>query len=105
MGRFTSFLTGAFVGATIMLLTLKFHFVQAEDGFHIVPKLTSSMADTYADIREYSVTDWNDHQLLLAALVRAEKGHVVKDQTLDSVGDTLNDALESLRGLSGDRAS
>ncbi len=101
MGRFTSFLTGAFVGATIMLLALKFHFVRAEDGFHIVPKLTSSMSDTYADIREYGPTDWSDHQLLLAALVRAEKGHVVKDQALDSVGNSLNEALNALRNLSG----
>ena len=105
MGRFMSFLTGAFVGATVMLLAIKFHFVRAEDGFHIVPKLTSSMTDTYADVREYTMADWNEHRMLLAALMRAEKGHVVQDQTLDSVGETLGNALDSLRDLSGSGTS
>lgn len=101
MGRLTSFLTGAFVGATIMLLVTKFHFVRADDGFHMVPRVTSSMTDTYADIREYSVADWNEHQLLLAALVRAEKSHVVKDKTLDHVGEKFGIAIQSLRDLAG----
>jgi len=99
MGRFMSFLTGVFVGATIMLLAIKFHYVQAEDGFHIVPKLTSSMTDTYVDIREFGPTDWAEHRMLLAALVRAEKGHVVQDQSLEGVRGTLTNALDSLRDL------
>jgi hypothetical protein len=101
MGKLTSFLTGAFVGATIMVLAMKFHFVQANDGFHMVPKLTSSMSDTYADIREYSVAEWNEHRLLLAALVRAEKSHVVQDKTLSGVGEKFGNALESLTDITG----
>ena len=101
MGRITSFLTGAFVGATIMVLAMKFHFVRADDGFHVVAKLTSSMTDTYADIRDYGMTDWNEHRLLLAALVRAEKSHVVKDKTLDNIGDKFGTALDQLRDIAG----
>ncbi|MCG8585518.1 MAG: hypothetical protein MI757_12475 [Pirellulales bacterium] len=101
MGRLTSFITGAFVGATIMLLATKFHFVRAEDGFHMVPRVTSSMTDTYVDIREFTVSDWNEHRLLLAALVRAEKSHVVQDKTLDNIGEKFGSAIESLRHIAG----
>ncbi len=101
MGRLTSFLTGAFVGATIMVLAMKFHYVHADDGFHVVPKLTSSMSDTYADIRDYGISDWNEHRLLLAALVKAEKSHVVKDKNLDAIGKKFTNALDELRDIAG----
>ena len=101
MGRLMSFLTGAIVGAVIMLMASKFHFVRADDGFHMVPKLTSSMSDTYADIRDYTISDWNDHRLLLGALVRAEKSHVVEDKTLSGIGQKFDNAINSLRDFAG----
>jgi hypothetical protein len=102
MGKFGTFLLGVVVGGAAVLGALKYHVVYATDGVHFVPKLFGDFDDIYVDIRDFDLSDWNEHKSLAAALIKAEKGHLVEesaanqlreslDRLLDRFGDTLQE--------------
>lgn len=96
MGRAASFVLGAVVGAAAAVGALKYHVVQAEDGLHLVPKVTAEFGDVYVDIRSFDFNDWNEHRGLAAALVKADKSHLIEDTSLNVFRQSLNDALDGL---------
>ena len=99
MNRVTSFLLGLCIGGVLMFGSLKYHFVQSEDGFHFVPKLEANFNDTYVDVRQFHYTDWQKHRSLTVALMKAEKGHLVQDSAVDSLEAAAMDGFRnSIRG-------
>ena len=97
MSRIFIFLMGVVVGAFAHNGALNYHVVRADDGYHLIPKISSGMVETYVDIREFGLTDWNQHKTLAAAIVRADKSGLLEDaatgslqRSLDSVVDVLN---------------
>lgn len=60
-----------------MFTSLKFHVVRAEDGFHLIPKMTSDFSEVYVDIRQFDLQDWDNHRSLAVAIVQAEKGYLL----------------------------
>lgn len=98
MSRIASFLLGLVIGAGSFYGALNFHFVRAEDGLHIVPKMASGLNETYVDIRRYALADWNDHISLAAAIVRADKTVLMKEAATDSLRSSLDAAIQTLSG-------
>ena len=96
MNRVSSFLFGVLIGAAGLYVAMTYHVVRANDGIHIVPKVSSGLADVYVDIREFDAADWNEHRGLAAALVNAEKDELLKDSAVSSLRQSAHDVLESL---------
>ena len=96
MKGFGGFLLGLVVGGAIVFGSLKYHIVRAEDGFHTVPKLSSQFSQTYVDIRRFDLADWDEHRTLAIALVRADKGHLLKDSASSSLRRSVDGVLEML---------
>ena len=89
MSRLPSFLFGLLVGAGLVFTTLKYHVVRAEDGVHIVPKVSPEFSQAYVDIRHFGPRDWTNHTTLAVAIERAGKGdlliHSASSQLIDYV--------------------
>jgi hypothetical protein len=98
MGRISFFLAGIMVGAVAMFTTLKYHVVRAEDGFHLVPKMQSDFSDPYVDVRNFTMSDWDNHRELAVAIVKADKGHLLQDSALGGLRQQVDHVLESLQG-------
>lgn len=93
MSRLSSFFLGALVGAGLLYVVTNYHVVQADDGFHVIPKTNAGFKDIYVDIREFTIGDWADHQGLAVAITNAGKQHLLAD----SAGNTLNQGLQNLQ--------
>ena len=67
-------------------------------GVHLVPKLTAQFSGAYVDVRQFGLTQWNDHRPLAAALVQAGKGHILQDSAGQSLHDSMHGVLDALSG-------
>lgn len=98
MGRFGTLLFGVLLGAILMFVTLKFHVVRANDGFHLVPKITADLGEAYVDIRTFGYEQWQQHPALAAALTHADKAHLLTDGTQTQVQSAVNGVLDVFNG-------
>ncbi|MBL9122713.1 MAG: hypothetical protein JNG90_03715 [Planctomycetaceae bacterium] len=96
MGRFSSFLTGAAVGAGLMFGGLTYHVVRTTEGYELVPKISAGFADTYIDVRTFGVSDWANHKPLVAAIVRADKKNILEPSSAESLTEGVQDMLQGL---------
>jgi hypothetical protein len=90
MHRITWFVGGFIAGIAALLVVQQNHIVRADEGFHLVPRVSAGYDDIYVDIREFGFDDWNDHQGLSMALVKSEKEDLLKDAAVNSVHDSIN---------------
>ena len=97
MGKFPTFVAGMLVGAGMMYVALTYHIVQAHDGFHMVEKITAGIGESYVDVRDFGLSDWQNHQMLAAAIARAGKSHLLAESTTGVMRDAVNNTLESIR--------
>ena len=95
MGRVGWFLFGVLIGAGGVYGASKYHIVQAKDGFYMVPKLVSGFEETYADIRGYDFADWTAHPSLAAALIKADRGDLVRQTVENQVKEAVGGLLEN----------
>ncbi|MHB0960900.1 MAG: hypothetical protein ACYC6N_22565 [Pirellulaceae bacterium] len=96
MNRLSNFCMGVVVGAAGLYGAMTFHVVRAEDGVHLVPKVTRGLSDVYVDIRTFAAPDWYEHRGLSAAVVNAQKEYLIADSSLNGLRQTAHSALESL---------
>jgi hypothetical protein len=96
MSRISFFLAGVLVGGAAVFTSLKYHVVRAEDGVHLIPKLSSQFGETYVDIRQFDLSDWDQHPSLAAAIVQADKGHLLKDAAIGRFRQSVDRVLEIL---------
>ena len=94
MKRLTSFIFGMPVGAGLLYATLHFHLIHADDGLHLIPKLSPELKSTYVDIREFTVHDWAAYPDLAAALMKSDQGNLVEGAATDA----LNNGLKRILG-------
>ena len=85
MGRFGSFLLGVVLGGAAVFGGLKYHIVYAKDGVHFVPKIYANFDEIYVDIRDFDLSDWGEHKALAAALVKADKGHLLEESAANQL--------------------
>jgi hypothetical protein len=94
MGRLGYFFFGVIIGAASVFVSLKYHVVRAADGHHLVAKLSAEFSGTYVDIRSFGFDDWAQHQTLAAAITKAGKAYLLKQSTVDSFTEKVNDYLD-----------
>jgi hypothetical protein len=92
------FLLGVSVGAGGMFVARTYHVVRAEDGFHLVPKVTAQFNDAYIDIRNFDLRSWDDHRPLAVALVKANKSQLVTQGAGESLRHAARGVLDVLDG-------
>jgi hypothetical protein len=92
------FLLGAAAGAGGMFVSHTYHVVRADDGFHLVQKLTPQFNDTYVDIRNFDRNAWDDHRPLAVALVKANKPQLVIQGAGEKLGNAAKGVLDYLDG-------
>lgn len=96
MQKIHSFLLGAVAGAISLYCAMTFHVVRAEDGIHIVPKVSNGLRDAYVDIRDFNTAQWNQHRHVALALINADKEELLRDSAMSNLRRTAETALESL---------
>jgi len=98
MKRFSGFLLGIFLGAAGMFVGMNYHLVRSKDGFHLVPKLAAKFEQPYVDIRSFNLRDWQNHQSLAAAIVKANKSNLMEESTLKTFRETTKGILDKFGG-------
>lgn len=98
MSRFSSFLLGMVAGAALLGAAMNFHLVRSDDGILMIPKLNKGLHDPYADIREFTLDDWQQHRPLAAALMQANKSELLADGSLSNFRRSIEDVLDGLIG-------
>lgn len=97
MGRVGTFISGMIAGATLFFFANHYHIVRSKDGIFAVPKISQNLQDTYVDIREFQLSDWQEHPMLAASLLRSDKKELLQDSSLTgfrkTVATFMNDFL------------
>lgn len=96
MGRLGSFVLGIVVGGAGVYTSLEYHVVRSDEQFELVPKLSANFSETYVDVRGWTLSDWNSHKMLAAAVVKAKKEHLLKNSAADSLLDGMKNILNEL---------
>ena len=97
MNKFSTFLFGIALGATLMYVGLKYYVVRATDGFHMVSKSKAELGSAYVDVRNYTAKDWSDRLQLATDIansnndaLKEEVAQATVDNSLDSMWQELN---------------
>ena len=93
MSRIWTFLLGMATGAILLYVGTLYHVVRATDGVHLIEKQPPRLAETYVDIRSYSMTDWAGHPQLASAIVQANQQQLLTSSAAASLSDTVGKAL------------
>lgn len=93
MGRLGTFILGFLLGGAVVWWSLHYHVVRANDGFHYVPKVTSTFSESYVDIRSFGFEEWNQHRELAFALTQADKTSLMQGVATDAFENAVNSAL------------
>src|SRR5437868_15293362 len=90
MKRLMSLVLGIAVGGAGVYMGMKNHFVRTQDGVVMVPKIETSLTDTYVDLRNFGVEDWAQHKELVEALVAAKKENLLGRAAEGSLGNSVS---------------
>jgi len=93
MSRIGALVVGILLGAGGLYGALNYHVVHTDAGLEYVPKASSSLAETYVDVRKFGASDWLEHRDLAKALADAGKQDVIKDTTVDNLFDGVREAV------------
>jgi hypothetical protein len=96
MSRIGVFFAGIILGAVGLYVSQNYHVVRAEDGMHMVPKMSSDFSDIYVDIRSFGMSDWDNHKSLAVAIVQAEKSYLLQDAAKSSFMQSVDGVLDIL---------
>ena len=91
-------------GVVSLYVSMCFHIVVANDGYHFVPKTALTFKDTYVDIRQFSITDWQRSTFSLAeAMMHAEKHDVIQDAGQNAVHNAFDNLWNRQNAVAGPR--
>ena len=96
MGRLGSFVMGLVIGGVGVYISLEYHVVRSDEQFELVPKLSANFSETYVDVRGWTLADWKEHKMLVAAVVKAKKEYLLKGAAADSLLDGMKNILSEL---------
>ena len=85
-------------GAGLLQGASTYHIVRASDGFHFIAKRPARLAETYIDIRAFTITDWAARPQLSAALVQANQQKLLGDSAATALQDKAKQLLPDWPG-------
>lgn len=104
MNRASSFALGLIVGVLGLYITMHFSLVRARDGFHLIPKIAAKIDIPYADIRNFTLENWQRKQSLAIAILKANKGHLLQDHSLTGFRQSTQRMLDQFSTVAHVRA-
>ncbi len=103
MSNAKPYLFGAVLGASAMYVALQYHVVHSHDGFQMVPRTPQhSIGLAYADVRNWSPSQWTDRPELARALMAHGSSDLISDSVAGSLADSVieeNSTLDQLRSF------
>jgi hypothetical protein len=96
MSKFNTFLCGFVMGAVSLYCAMTYHVIRAEDGVHVVRKVSAGLGGAYVDIRGFSAAQWTEHRHVALALINADKEELLQDTAVSHLRETADHALQSL---------
>lgn len=93
MNQLSNFGLGVLLGIVGLYGAMHYTVVQAQDGFHMVPKLSPKLENPYLDVRGFRLPNWQKNQSLALAIVRADKGYLLNDPALLSFRENVQSVL------------
>jgi vacuolar-type H+-ATPase subunit H len=101
MSNTKPYLFGAVLGASAMYVALQYHVVHSHDGFLMVPRTPQhSVGLAYADVRNWSPSQWTDRPELARALMAHGSSDLISESVANSLADSVteeNSTLDQLR--------
>jgi len=82
MGRIGTFFAGMITGFAFFFVANHYHIVRGDTGVFVVPKLNNNLQDIYVDIRQFSLSDWNEHRMLAASILKSDQKELLDGSTL-----------------------
>lgn len=103
MSKTRPFLIGTALGASAMFFSLQYHVVHSPTGLQVIPRSPQqSIGLAYADVRNWSPTQWADRPELARALMANGSGELIASSVADSLsGGTPEESttLDELRSF------
>ena len=103
MSKTGPFGIGTALGASAMFFSLQYHVVHSPTGLQVVPRSPQqSIGLTYADVRNWSPSQWADRPELARALMANGSGELIANSVVDSLsGGSSEDSttLDELRSF------
>jgi hypothetical protein len=93
MRRLPTFIFGVVVGGLLIYGGLHYHVINTPSGLHLVPKVNSTLAETYVDVRGWGVAEWMQHKDVAAALLSANRQDLMQSAAEDSLRTGLDRLL------------
>jgi hypothetical protein len=93
MRRLPTFIFGMVVGGLLIYGGLNYHIINTPSGLHLVPKVNSTLAETYVDVRGWGVAEWMQHKDVAAALLAADRQDLMQSAAEDSLRTGLDRIL------------
>ncbi len=84
MWRITWLVGGIILGSLLTLGAQRYHVIHTKDGLKMVAKRTSTLTDTYVDVREWGVVEWSKHPDLVWTLTQNDRKDVLGSHTLEN---------------------
>lgn len=96
MKRIKYLVLGIVLGGAAVAGALQYHLLQTTEGMVLVPKTDSTLSDTYVDIRDFGVSEWNEHRNIVDALLKADRQDVLKGSAVDGIKQSVDNILDRL---------
>ncbi len=98
MSRLSTFFLGIIVGAVGIVVSENYYVVRSKESVHLVPKIAAKLEIPYRDIREYTVSDWQNNQSLALAIIKSQKQDLMVETGLNNMQRQFDSVLRSLTG-------
>ena len=95
MSRLSTFMLGMAAGAGRWAARTNYDIIRAKDGLHVVAKQPARLAETYVDIRGFTMAEWGTHPQLASVLVQANQQQLLTDSAAGSVSEAARQLMPS----------
>ncbi len=93
---FGSFVTGSVLGGALVYGSLCWHVLRTDDGYEFVRKTSGDFAETYVDVRDFSMSDWSTHKTLSADIVASKKERLFQAAAVQPVTQMISQPVSQM---------
>ncbi len=90
------FFFGMIVGAALLYTAMHYHVVRGKEGVFLVTKISNNLSDVYVDTRTFSLSDWQQHKPLAAAILKSNQTQLLEDSSLNGFRSTVSALVDGL---------
>ncbi len=90
------FLAGMVCGAVLLFAAMHYHVVRGKEGVFLIPKISNNLSGVYVDIRDFRLSDWQEHKSLAAAMVKHNRSDLLEDASLSGFRTQVSSLVDGL---------